>query len=439
MSKLLPWLVVAVLDLVLAAATGQHSLDALLASALTHAAWPASRLKGSVTPAFGPALVLTADPPFVAWRGYSILSWDIDGASSCSVTANGFNLWTGTAASVNTSTYGLLAQDTTYALNCAMNDGTNQSGHTVVRVPVQVPDDAFSFAEMRGGNIFDGDFWFSNTPHTAGTAAGMNINFLRINMNMWQAINGSSVPRFMRTLNESLAALHEHSLRAILVFGGYVEYDQRCGNYGSFTDVEPLARQVVTAFGSHPALFAFELMNEAYSEMGDGLKCNKTSIRESVVAMYEIVRTLAPAVPTSVSEAWFWWYLPTWAHVSSFASFHIYPPVSSPLNASQVETAEALIAKNIDDARQVVSPLPLMMGEFGDGAGSLTAPDQAWFYRAMYRQLRAKDIGSFFWDLSVSDRKYGVLYSNGTLKPAAVVITVELEGNELRKHSPVMA
>jgi hypothetical protein len=72
----------------------------------------------------------------------------------------------------------------------------------------------------------------------------------------------------------------------------------------------------------------------------------------------------------------------------------------------------------------MVAPLPLMMGEFG--SFSLTEPDQAWFYRAMYEQLKADDIGSFFWDLSVSDHKFGVLYSNGT----AVAITTALTGPE---------
>jgi hypothetical protein len=143
---------------------------------------------------------------------------------------------------------------------------------------------------------------------------------------------------------------------------------------------------------------------------------------------YQLVRTLAPAVPTSVSEAWYWWYLPAWRDVSSFASFHIYPCgalcTESPLNATQVSRAQALLATNIEAARNVSAPLPLVMGEWG--VAGLSPLDRAWFYRSMYGVLRAADLGSLFWDLSESDSTYGVLNPNGTLTPAAVAIAGEL-------------
>ena len=369
-------------------------------------------------------VALVADPAFVAYRGSSIMTWNTPDASSCNVTANGFNLWTGTSGNVNTSLYGPLLKDTVYELTCAMKAGPAQRAAATVLVPLQPPSADFSYARMRGANIFDGDFWFSNAKNIVGAAGEMNVNFMRINMNIWQALMNASVPYFMQVLNETMAAASNHSFNVILVFGGYVEHDNRCGSYGSFLDVQPVAQQIVAKFGQHPSLYAFELMNEAYSTMGDGLKCDKPSIRQAVTAMYRLVRKGAPGSLTSVSEAWFWWYLPNWADVSSFSSFHIYPPVLSPVNASQLELAQELMAKNIDDARAAVMPLPLVLGEFG--AASLTDSDQAWFYRALYAQLKDKGIGSFFWDLSVSDVSFRVLYANGTFKPAAIAIAAAL-------------
>ena len=128
------------------------------------------------------------------------------------------------------------------------------------------------------------------------------------------------------------------------------------------------------------------------------------------------------------SEAWYWWYLPTWRDVSSFASFHIYPCAAlctkSPINATQMSQAQALLGANIEAARKVSAPQPLVIGEFG--VAGLSSFDRAWFYRSMYGVLRSANLGSFFWDLSESDRTFGVLNSDGTLTPAAVAISGEL-------------
>ena len=45
---------------------------------------------------------------------------------------------------------------------------------------------------------------------------------------------------------------------------------------------------------------------------------------------------------------------------------------------------------------------------------------------SMYAELRAADIGSFFWDLSVSEHTFGVLYANGSRTLAAEAIATEL-------------
>jgi hypothetical protein len=136
---------------------------------------------------------------------------------------------------------------------------------------------------------------------------------------------------------------------------------------------------------------------------------------------------------TSQSEAWYWWYIPEWQDVSSYTSFHIYPCAalctSSPVNATQLTGAQTLLAKNIEAARKVSAALPLMIGEFG--VAGLSPTDRAWFYHSMYNALRAADLGSLFWDLSVSERTYGVLNPDYSLTPAAVSIAAELANRTL--------
>ena len=278
-------------------------------------------------------LTMTADPPMVAMGGSSTLRWAIHGALSCVVTGNGLTLWTGVVADVNTSAYGRLTKDTVYVLTCEMKDGTQQGGRVTVRVPVQAPAANFTFAAVRGANIMDQDngseiAWFSNTQRLAPIATRMNLNRVRINMDLSQAVDQRTSSRvggqvdFLRTLAGAMDSLSNQSIKAILVFGvepSATDTVARCPSNESFMYVRALAQQIVATFGSHPALHSFEMLNEAYTTMGDGNKCNKVGIRTFVVAMYELVRTLAPSALTSVSEAWFWWYIPAWRDVSPHA------------------------------------------------------------------------------------------------------------------------
>ncbi len=97
--------------------------------------------------------------------------------------------------------------------------------------------------------------------------------------------------------------------------------------------------------------------------------------------------------------------------------------------------AQALLAKNIEAARNISAPLPLVMGEFG--VTGLSPLDRAWFYRSMYEVLRGADIGSFFWDLSESDRSFGVLETDGTLTPAALAIARELANHSRAQDATI--
>ena len=261
-------------------------------------------------------LAIAADLPFVALGGNATLSWDVPDATTCHVMADGLSLWNGTSETVNTAAlHGPSTTDTVFTLECDMRDGTTQTGLVTVRVPVQTQASDCTFAAMRGANIMDESStsaiaWFSNTPQLAPIAKRMNVNFVRLNMDLSQAIDegftSGGENDFLETLQTSLDALGKQNIKAILVFGiePSTQYRSdalcRCPSNVSFVYVRPLAQKIVTAFGSHPALYSFELMNEAYSTMGDGNKCDHAGIRQFVVGMYKLVRTLAPSVPTSV-------------------------------------------------------------------------------------------------------------------------------------------
>ena len=265
------------------------------------------------------ALLISADPPFVALGGNSTLRWAVPGATGCRVTSDGVTLWDrGTNATVNTAQYGPSTKDTTYQLDCDMRDGTTQSGSVTVHVPVQVRPGDFSFRALRGANIMDqastsAIAWFSNTPDLAPIAANqLGLNFFRLNLDLSQAVDeGASGgvgggDDFMRALSDALDACSQHHIQAILVFGIEPSHQYRedslcrCPSPTSLQYVRPLAQQIIAVFGAHPAVHSFELLNEAFSTMGDGNKCDHAGVREFVVGLYELVRTLAPAVPTTV-------------------------------------------------------------------------------------------------------------------------------------------
>lgn len=263
------------------------------------------------------SLYISADPPHVPFQGNSTLRWAIPNASSCTVSANGFVLSNATAAVVNTALFGPSTKDITYLLACDMGDGLTQTGQVTVHVPVQTKRRDFSFTNMRGANVMDQSrasaiAWFSNAPHLAPIAkCSLAVNIFRMNMDLSQAVDKGTAGvggehDFLQTLSHTLDALERQDIKAILVFGiePSVQYRPdslcRCPTISSFEYVRPLAQKIVALFGKHPALYAFELMNEAFSTMGDGNHCEHNGIRQFVVAMYQLVRTLAPSVPTSV-------------------------------------------------------------------------------------------------------------------------------------------
>jgi hypothetical protein len=263
------------------------------------------------------ALSIHADPPYVAFQGNSTLRWAIPDALFCMLSANGYVLSNATAAVVSTAVFGPSTNDVTYQLACDMRDGSTRTGRVTVHVPVQTRHRDYSFANMRGANVMDQSqasaiAWFSNAPQLAPIAKrSLALNVLRVNMDLSQAVDkgiagvGGEMD-FLQTLSRTLDALEQQDIKAILVFG--IEPSKqyrpdslcRCPTKISFEYVRPLAQKIVALFGGHPALYAFELMNEAFSTMGDGNRCEHSDIRHFVVAMYELVRTLAPSVPTSV-------------------------------------------------------------------------------------------------------------------------------------------
>jgi hypothetical protein len=160
----------------------------------------------------------------------SLAEQDVPEATSCHVSADGFELWNGTTAVVNTAIYGANTIDVTYTLECDMPSGTTQTGRVTVRVPVQAKRSDYSFNNMRGANIMDESntsaiAWFSNSQNLAPIAkAKLGLNYFRMNMDLSQAVDEGTFGvggegDFLQTLSDSLDTLAKENIKAILVFG----------------------------------------------------------------------------------------------------------------------------------------------------------------------------------------------------------------------------
>lgn len=287
------------------------------------------------------------------------------------------------------------------------------------------------FNNFRGANYFEGHYWFGD-PSTAEVVAlaaqRMHLNIIRMNVRMNLSTSDISASEFVNRLSQVMNIFAAHKLKVIVVLNGYLEYDHQCGSYGTFLQVQELAKKVVSNLKDHPALFAWEMLNEALSG-GDGQGCATQADHDQVIkavnAMYDLVRSIDKNTPTTVSEAFYWWYLPNWKQISSFASFHWYPSLSSPITDAQLSQMKSDLDQAIASAQEQVSPLPLVLTEFGIASpDKVTEQDQEKVYQAIYDVLKAKNIGGAFWYLGVngSAGNYMPILPNGTFKLAAYAV-----------------
>ncbi len=289
--------------------------------------------------------------------------------------------------------------------------------------------DDYTFTNLRGANFFEGHYWYGNTTDaeiTANAADNMHLNIIRLNARLNSLAIDETDEKFVDDLVQVVNTFASHHEKVILVLGGYVGYDVACGGYGSFLDVQPRATKVINALKNNPAIFAWEIMNEAIS--GNSQNCDQGEIIKAVNAMYALVHYLSPSTATTVSEAFYWWNLGNWKNISTFASFHWYPfstITSSPVTDAQLTQLKTDLRAALVNAKTQVAPLPLVVGEFGiQSPTTVNAADQAKVYQAMYDVFKAENVGTILWTASINDASgnYSVINPDGTLKPAGQIV-----------------
>jgi hypothetical protein len=303
--------------------------------------------------------------------------------------------------------------------------------------PVPVSPSLLSYANLRGANLFETDNWIgddASMEKLATAAESMHLNVVRINLHLDQSIRTHSEDAYVQSLVRLMDIFQAHHLKAIVTLNGYLEYDRSCGSYMQFLQVQDLARKVVTALKDHSGLLAWEMLNEAISGanvQGCSSQPDLASNIQAVYAMYALVRSLDTHTPTTVSEV-DWPYLPTWKGISSFVTTHIYPDTSSPVHDftspvsdAQIAAFKAILNAKLDKAKDIAGALPLVLGEFGiQSPDQVTEDEQARVYQAYYDVLKARDIGSTFWNLGLHDPSvdYTLVNTDGSLKKAGQLI-----------------
>ncbi len=289
--------------------------------------------------------------------------------------------------------------------------------------------DMYSFSNLRGANFFEGHYWYGNTADaeiTANAASNMHLNVIRLNARLNSLAIDETDEKFVDDLVQVVNTFANHHEKVILVLGGYVGYDVACGGYGSFLDVQIRATKVINALKNNPAIFAWEIMNEAIS--GNSQNCDQGEIIKAVNAMYTLVHSLSPTAPTTVSEAFYWWDLGNWKNISTFASFHWYPTgdiTGSPVSDAQLAKLRSDLTDALTSAKAAAAPLPLVVGEFGiQSPTTVNAEDQAKVYQVMYGVFQQENVGAILWTSSVNDASgnYSVINADGSLKPAGSVV-----------------
>jgi len=291
---------------------------------------------------------------------------------------------------------------------------------------------SFDPATFFGGNILHEPFWIPPSVdaarETLANATAMRLSYIRMPIPMELVVqkNYFTEDTLLSNISNFLDVANEFKIKIIISLCGYTAYNQSCGYQVGYIDIEPIAAKVIKQFMNHPALFAWDLLNEPLSNSGCNPSVNP-SVIQSVTLMQQLIRSMDPNTPITVGEAY-----PnlqsTWNHLLTFASPHIYfPAVHTPVTPDILAKMKTDLAYWIEYLKAAVSPLPLVIGEFGFDASSfshqVTDAEQAMAYQAYYDVLKEKGVGSLFWKLSLGKTGgFSVLQDDGTWKPAANVV-----------------
>lgn len=300
--------------------------------------------------------------------------------------------------------------------------------------PVPISQNALNFENFRGANFIEGGYWYGD-PASAQTVADdmvkMHLNVVRINVRLNAVPGEISAQQFVKNLVDVVNIFAARNIKVIIVLNGYLEYDRQCGYYGTFLQVQDTAGQVVNALKNNPALFAWEMLNEALSG-GDGQGCSSQTDHDQVIkavrAMYSLVMANDNSHPTTVSEAFYWWYFDFWKDISSFISYHFYPiGMTSPITNAMLSSLTSRLGTDFNNIKaSSVGNIPIILGEFGSPTGNpITEAEQVQVYQTYYNFLKSRNIGSAFWYIGpgqTAGPDLNIIRSDSSFKPVVGTI-----------------
>ena len=280
------------------------------------------------------------------------------------------------------------------------------SANVVVRVSNESPasSDLFGYGVFVGANVlYNSTCWIPDANATdtiMRSAKKMHLRVLRLPILAQMASSTGcwgmdNIRRFLDKANDS-------GFKVIIVLDGYTKYEGACSWKQGFVDVSDGAGQIVSAFRDHPALFAWDLLNEPLwgaDNMGCASAADHESVIKAVYSMHDLVRSLDNHTLLTVGEGKDE-YLSTWSGITNFASPHIYSTGDEFKN-------RLIYLKNQSGL------LPMVVGEFGIVVPPSTEADRAQAFTQMYQTMQDEDVGSMFWLLSTSSEQNSMSPING--------------------------
>jgi|GEM_PF-5175656 len=284
-------------------------------------------------------------------------------------------------------------------------------------------------ANVMGSNSLDSyghHCWIPNSEENdiiMQSAKKMHLRILRLptlaqladNTDCWGIAN---IKRF-------LDSAQLYGLKVIVELDGYTKYEGYCDWKAGFVDVRSGAAKIVTALKGHPALFAWDLINEPLwgaDNSGCTSAADHDSVIKAVYSMHGLVRSIDPQTPLTVGEGKDE-YLNIWNRITNFASPHIYSSSAPGAELAQVQN-------RLSTLKNIAGSLPLVIGEFGVAVPPLTESDRTQQFRGIYQTLKSADIGGIFWLLSPETgdnmEDFSLINSNGIFKDAGNAVMQSL-------------
>ena len=304
--------------------------------------------------------------------------------------------------------------------------------------PTTVSATDFTAANFLGANVLESEFarpdgvsgYIPTTDQMriiANQARADNLNFFRIVIPL--PVNGTSMTSLINAVRQDLDIAHAYGVRVIVTLDGYDKYSGSCPGRQPFIAVDKSAAALVAGLYSHPAVYAWDLLNEpVWFAVSQNCVQNGVSDYQQVVdavhAMYNVVRANDPSnKPTTVGEMQIP-FVEYWKDISSFASPHLY--VSMAYASNDYPTMRAIVNGGLRELIRAASPKPVVIGEFGWPVPAELATESArsTAYANYYQETKALGVGTMLWNMSLSQdqQPFSPLDTSGNWKPVGSVI-----------------